>query len=147
MCFCVSFKGNLKLKSLCLTFIWAQSHRTEWRYRVLLKAADWCAISVTVYNRGLQQGVRGGTAGGSRHFWLIRQFLYFLNFKMYFPTNFFPTNLNFLKYTLTWIPHIVANGYMEAEDPLIIYIVGGPCSISPSVWGSLAWKTLKTPGL
>ena len=22
---------------------------------------------------------------------------------------------------------------------------GGPHSISPSVWGSLAWKTLKTP--
>ena len=45
----MSFKVNIKLKSLCLTFIWAQSHRTEWRHRVLLKAADWCALSVTVY--------------------------------------------------------------------------------------------------
>ena len=47
--FCVSFTANIKLKSLCLTFIWAQSHRTEWRHRVLLQAADWCALSVTVY--------------------------------------------------------------------------------------------------
>ena len=52
----------------------------------------------------------GGTAGGLRKFWLIRQLFYI-------PPAIFSKNWNVFKYTLTWIQH-TSHVYMDTFDPI-----------------------------